>query len=117
MAMGRLSDAGENFEQRALPCPVAANDADHFSTLDFERDVIQRPDVGLLPAGATVRGMPQSGAKAAKRRSEGVRNYITDRLVRFPFPDPVLLCESFATNGYVSHWFGRSEEHTSELQS
>ena len=51
MAAGRLGDAGEDFEQCALPCPVAADDADHLSALDFERDIFQRPDVGLFAFG------------------------------------------------------------------
>src|SRR5947207_1948848 len=105
MAVGRLRNAGEDFEQRALPCPVAADDTDHFSALNLERDVFQCPDVGLLAPGAVIRGMPQSGPQAAKGRSEGVRDDITERLVRLPFPDPVLLCESLATNGYITHWF------------
>ena len=49
--------------------------------------------------------MLKSGAQAEKGRSEAVRDDITERLVRHAFPDPVLLSEFLATNGYVSHWF------------
>jgi hypothetical protein len=54
MAVGRRCDTREDFEQGALPCPVATDDADHFSALDFERNVIQRPDVGFLVATGTI---------------------------------------------------------------
>jgi hypothetical protein len=39
------SDARQNFQQRALAGAVQADDADNFTAVDFERDILQRPDV------------------------------------------------------------------------
>ena len=42
-ALGRLGDAAEDLEQRALAGAVAADDADDLALLDFEAHVLQRP--------------------------------------------------------------------------
>ena len=39
---GRLGDAGQQLEQRALAGAVVADDAEHFALLDREVDVVQR---------------------------------------------------------------------------
>ncbi|AHF94851.1 hypothetical protein OPIT5_28465 [Opitutaceae bacterium TAV5] len=43
-AFGRFGDAGENLEQGAFPCSVAADDTEHLATLDLEGNVLQRPE-------------------------------------------------------------------------
>lgn len=43
----RLGDPRKDFEQRALPRPVATNDADHLAVFDFEGDVLEGPDVAV----------------------------------------------------------------------
>ena len=43
-AGGRLGDARQDLEQRALAGAVAADDPDHLARTDLERDVAQRPD-------------------------------------------------------------------------
>src|SRR5687767_11896714 len=43
-----LDDAGEHLEQGTLSGTVAADDRDHFSGIDRERHVLQRPDLALV---------------------------------------------------------------------
>ena len=40
-----FGNAREDFQQRALPCSVAADDADDFTMLNVEADVFEGPDV------------------------------------------------------------------------
>ncbi len=40
MTFGWLGDARENFQQRALPRSVSSDDADDFTPLYFERNVV-----------------------------------------------------------------------------
>ena len=42
--LGRLGDAAEDLEQRALAGSVAADDADDLALLDLEADILQRPE-------------------------------------------------------------------------
>ena len=93
----------QNLQQRALAGTVAADDADHFAALDFERDVLQRPDCGLIMAAISVGRMLRSRAQAAKGRGHRVRDHVADRFVGLAFSDLVPLRESFAAYGYVSH--------------
>src|SRR2546422_8558362 len=44
VAFSRFGNAREDLEQRALPRSVAADDADDFAVLYFERNVLQGPD-------------------------------------------------------------------------
>src|SRR5262249_32495603 len=44
LALGRLGDAGEDLEQRALAGAVAADDTDHFATVHLEAYVLQGPE-------------------------------------------------------------------------
>src|SRR5688572_20748016 len=39
-ALGRLGDAAQYFQQRALTRAIAADDPDNFTAFDFERDVL-----------------------------------------------------------------------------
>src|SRR5262249_31745031 len=39
VAVRRLRDAGENLQQRRLACAISADDADHLTRHDLERDV------------------------------------------------------------------------------
>ena len=48
-ALGRIGDAGEDLEQRALAGAVSADEADDFPGFQIERHVAQRPErVGRL---------------------------------------------------------------------
>src|SRR5208283_3176465 len=40
----RVSDAGQQFQESALACPVPANDADGLSPPDVEIDILDRPE-------------------------------------------------------------------------
>jgi len=44
-AFGRFGDAAEDFEQRTLAGPVAADDAEGFALLDLEGNIAQGPEV------------------------------------------------------------------------
>ena len=48
LAAGRLGDAAQDLEQRALPRPVAADDAENLARLDGEGDVLERPELGVI---------------------------------------------------------------------
>src|SRR6267143_868849 len=37
------SDAGQNFQDRALACAIPSQDADHVTLLNVESDILQRP--------------------------------------------------------------------------
>src|SRR5215213_8794934 len=41
------SNARQYLQQRALACAVEPDDTDHFTTLDFERDILERPDISV----------------------------------------------------------------------
>ena len=41
---GRLGDATQNFEKRALASAVAPNDANNFTSGDFKAHILQRPE-------------------------------------------------------------------------
>src|SRR5882724_8187862 len=77
-SFGWLGNPRENLQQCALPCPVAADDADDFALRDFERDVVEGPDGGRFRIAnfesrisVTVR-IRNSRPQATKRRSGGV---------------------------------------------
>src|SRR5215469_1776687 len=42
--LGRLSDATEYLQERALPGPIAADDADDLAFLDLETYILERPE-------------------------------------------------------------------------
>ena len=70
-----FGDAGKNFEQRALPCSVASDDADDFTPLDFERNVVERPDVGIAISRAVAVSrfsVANDGSQPAKRSGRRV---------------------------------------------
>src|SRR5437879_441320 len=85
-AVSWFRNAREDFQQCALPCSVAADDADDFSALDLERNVVQRPDGWLLAIRLAGGRMQRSGVQAAKRRSKGVGDHIPQSLVGLPQP-------------------------------
>ena len=49
-ALGRGEDPGEDLEQRALAGAVGPDDAQRLAVRDRERDVAQRPEVGVAVA-------------------------------------------------------------------
>ena len=69
-AAGRgLGDAGEELEQRRFASAVAADDAQHFSGLDRERDVAQRPELAFFGFGfPTAHPVDHPGKILAQRR-------------------------------------------------
>ena len=60
--LGRLGDAREHLEQRALACAIAADHADDRARGDVERDIFERPDLVSADFGRTI------GARAALPR-------------------------------------------------
>ena len=64
-ALGRLGDARQDLQERALPGAVLPDDPQHISLVDVEIDVAQRPD-GIAPIG--LGAIPQ----AAESSSNGV---------------------------------------------
>ena len=73
-AVGRLGDAREDLEQRALAGAVAADDADHLPGLDVEAHVAQRPHVAHVPGRRTGVAQPakRRGGDAGDRVAQGV---------------------------------------------
>ena len=74
-ALGRLGDAREDLEERALACAVAADHADDLARRDLERDIPKRPD-HLLRASA-----------APERCLDGVLDALPQRLVAHQLAD------------------------------
>src|ERR1700719_4605537 len=46
----RFCDAGEDLQKRALPRSISANNADYFSTLNFETNLAESPKLLYLLA-------------------------------------------------------------------
>src|SRR5262245_4580078 len=67
----RFGDATEDLEQGARTRAISPNDADHLALLDFEADVLERPDLlnfitlHDLPAGDQVGCLPNEVAGLA----------------------------------------------------
>jgi hypothetical protein len=71
-ALGRRDNARKDLEQRALPRPVAADDADDLTASDLERDLTQGPDGVVHRLGC--RGPPAEG------RARQVHQVLAQRL-------------------------------------
>src|SRR5689334_21114937 len=54
----RRRDAGEQLEQRALPCTVAADDAQGSAARHVEADVLKRPEDVRSPPGVRAIRLP-----------------------------------------------------------
>jgi hypothetical protein len=66
---GRLGDPAEDLEERALPCPVAANDPDDFAGLDLKGDITQGPKrLGGLPPRLPEPPEPADGSEGRARQ-------------------------------------------------
>ena len=83
VAARRRRDPRKNFEQRALPGAVRADDAHDFARRDLEADVPQRPESSAVflsgeppePAQGRGKELPQRVAKV--RRPRGPANRVT----------------------------------------
>ena len=71
-AAGRLGDPAQNFQQRALAGPVAADDADDLAGLNGKRHVLERPEFGAL-AGEIAASAGSLFRRRAKKRSASSR--------------------------------------------
>ena len=102
-AAGRLGDAGEDLEQRALAGAVAADDADDLAALDLEGDVAQGPD-GVLAVGRLGGGKVGTWegwqAETLEGGCEGVAQGVV-ALLRAA--DAVELAQVFDADGDVTH--------------
>src|ERR1044072_65035 len=84
---------GEDFEKCALPSSVMTNDSDDFATFDFERDVVQRPDVGVI----------DSRSIATKGRGDRIRDHVAECLVLLLRSEAIAFADVFATNDDLRH--------------
>ena len=98
---GRIGDAGENLQERALARPVATDQPDQLASLDLEVDILQRPEVILLivPAGKLGVLLP-------------VMADIVPKVTLFTtFGDEVALADTLAADGDVVRGHRRSHAH------
>ncbi len=96
-AFGRLGDAGEDFQERALARAVAADDADDFAALDLEGDVAERPE------GFLVGGRPQAAREPVERRGGQAADFLPARARLLQRADPVALAEVVHFDDRVGH--------------
>ena len=91
---GRLGDATQNFEKRALARAVAPNDANNFTSGDFKADILQRPE--FFSFGG--RGVPR---QPTERRSERTRQRLAKALCPLAISaDDILLRELLDLDRY-----------------
>ena len=64
---GRLGDAAQDLEQRALAGAVAADDADDLALLHLEAHILQRPDA--FSSGCLAAEAPEAAEGAARADS------------------------------------------------
>ena len=103
VALGRLGDARENLQQRALARAVAPDDAHDLAVLDLERHVLQRPDFFLQP-GSAVGLAAQQAPRALEWRGEGIGQRVAQGAVALLLAaDAVQLAQTLNTNGNVAH--------------
>ena len=106
-ALARFCDAGEYLQERALACTVAADDTDNLATLDFEVDVLERPELLGFSPPATIAGLRTRSA--AERTRLFMLRAITSRehrvaLTLYLVADDILLAEPLdADNSVVGH--------------
>jgi hypothetical protein len=95
---GRLGDAGENLEERALAGSVAADETDHFAGSDLERRLAQRPQFGVVWCSGT---FGQEPARAAHRRGAEIDKALAKRLL--PYAELVLLSQPLGVYRNLTH--------------
>ncbi len=115
-----LCDAREDLKQRALTCPIAADDADDFTAFDLERDVFESPD-GLVQFGRAGGLTTQQLACPTEWRYKRIGQRIAQCLVLFQLPNVVLLAEIFytdcnVTHGILLHHICKGLFHTAEVE-
>ena len=105
-ARGRLGDAAEDLQQRALARAVAADDADDLALLDLEGDVLQRPellDLVALDDGAPAGHVP----RLARQVAHASREHVAQRGVAFRLrgvvADEVALAEALDGDDDIGH--------------
>ena len=71
-ALGRLGDAAQDLEQRALAGAIAADDADDLALLDLEADVLAAPRTPRprRPERPVARGTASTALRAKLRASD-----------------------------------------------
>ena len=100
-ALGRLGDARQDLQQRALARAVAADDAQHLALVQLERHVAQRPDRRHRSAAANARAL--AAAQHAERRDQRGVDRLTHVAVVRTFADAVPLAKIVGANGDVTH--------------
>src|SRR5215471_3983867 len=98
---GRFGDSRKYFQQSTLACTVAADETDHFSSLDLHRKVLESPkDIRRFCASFTRLEQP--------RNAHG--NLVAQSVVVTLRADGELLREFFCTYDDIAHvrgsWFG-----------
>ena len=79
-AVGGLGDAAQDFEQGRFAGAVAADDADDFAGLDFEANILERPEfAGLVPGAA----FPAPAKSTERSRDGAAQRFLQRRIVRF----------------------------------
>src|SRR6266850_519316 len=108
-SFGWLGNPGENFQQSALPCPVASDDAHDFALLHFKGKIVESPDIVRLRIAdrglrisITVR-IGNRRAQATKRRTGSVSNNVSQRSIAFQLANAVLLAQAFTFDCDFTH--------------
>src|SRR3990172_13377853 len=89
----------QDLEQGALAGAIASDDADRFTTFDFEGDIIQRPEGLLFPKPLTFQPAQRHTGSVGKRLTK----CCITRLLPANF---VLLSQVFHSDGDITHSIG-----------
>src|SRR5205814_1636834 len=88
--------AGKQLHQRGLAGAVRADDAEHLTLMELERDVAQRPELVAPDATRATAHHAAQGARERRRRRVGVA-------LRGGRRHAVALAEAFGSDDHVSH--------------
>ncbi len=104
-AISGVGDAGEDFEEGTLACPIATNDAHYFAALDFKGDVLQCPDdvFGVVAIFAKAGQLAQA-AQVARRVAQLVQQRPGKGVVLLFFgANAVTLAQILNTDSNIRH--------------
>src|SRR4029077_8849541 len=86
-------DTRKDFQKSGFACAVAADEAEHFGFMDFQRHILQGQESFFLRA-------PEKSPRRAKRPRQG----IAQRAVSLAVPDAVALAQSFRAYRDFAHF-------------
>ena len=104
-AFGRLRDAREDLQERALTGAVVADHPEHLAGGHLQRHVAQCPDRVVDRPGA-------AGSQPAQRSGDGASQRIAQRTVAFALSDSVAFAQAFNADRVLAHQrIGASRTH------